>query len=267
MASSTPGYCTLTATARPSRVIARWTWPMDADASGAGSHSRKMSSGWAPSSRSMTPAASSADMGGASCCRPARASRAWSGRPTSRYEAICPSFMKAPFMPPRASATCSAVRSSNCWSSSAWRSAEANTRRARWTAKPAPARPPRRASSARRWLRVRNRRPPASSSPGPGAVAARRRRAAIAAAPAAAAMPAASAFVPLRATSGAYRAVTVGRPSRVGRERGITSPGSPDRGARRTRPRPRWRRAWSCSAPAPGLRRAGPWCDPRRGTG
>ena len=39
MASSTPGYWTLTATARSSWVMARWTWPIDADASGTGSHS------------------------------------------------------------------------------------------------------------------------------------------------------------------------------------------------------------------------------------
>ena len=31
---STPGYCTLTATARPSWVMARCTWPIDADAIG-----------------------------------------------------------------------------------------------------------------------------------------------------------------------------------------------------------------------------------------
>ena len=155
MAWSTPGYWTFTATARSSWVMARWTWPIDAEASGTGSHSAKAISGGAPSSRSMTPAASSADIGGAFCCRSARAARAWSGSPTSRYDAIWPSFMKAPFMPPSASATCSAVRSSNAWSSSAWRSAEANTRRAWWTAKPAPARPPILASSTRRWPRVR----------------------------------------------------------------------------------------------------------------
>ena len=38
IASSTPGYCTFTATARPSFVIARWTWPIDAAANGIGSH-------------------------------------------------------------------------------------------------------------------------------------------------------------------------------------------------------------------------------------
>ena len=45
--------------------------------------------------------------------------------------------MKAPFMPPSASATCSAVRSSNPRRARPG-AAEANTRRARWMAKPAP---------------------------------------------------------------------------------------------------------------------------------
>ena len=50
MASSTPGYCTFTATARPSWVRARWTWPIDAAAIGIGSHSANSTSGAAPSS-------------------------------------------------------------------------------------------------------------------------------------------------------------------------------------------------------------------------
>ena len=45
MASSTPGYCTFTATARPSRVMARCTWPIDAAAIGTGSHSANTSVG------------------------------------------------------------------------------------------------------------------------------------------------------------------------------------------------------------------------------
>ncbi len=50
MASPTPGYCTLTATARSSPVAgstatARWTWPIDAAAIGSGSHSTNSSSG------------------------------------------------------------------------------------------------------------------------------------------------------------------------------------------------------------------------------
>ena len=38
IASAMPGYCTLTATARPSAVMARCTWPIDAAAMGSGSH-------------------------------------------------------------------------------------------------------------------------------------------------------------------------------------------------------------------------------------
>src|SRR5918995_400710 len=191
MAWSTPGYCTLTATARSSRVMARCTWPMEAEAMGTGSHSRNTRSGGAPSSRSTTPAASWADIGGTSCWRPARASRTWGGRPVSRYDAIWPNFMKAPFMLPSTSATCSAVRSSNRRSSSAWRSAPAKTRRARCRAKSAPARPPIRASWARRWPRLRAEigwpagslgRSPAGWLPTPELRPLRRRRAAIAAA-------------------------------------------------------------------------------------
>ena len=53
IASATPGYCTLTATARSmpvrsSRMTARWTWPIDAAAIGSGSHSTKIFSGGAP---------------------------------------------------------------------------------------------------------------------------------------------------------------------------------------------------------------------------
>ena len=62
-----PGYCTLTATARPSLVMARWTWPMDAAAMGSGSHSAKTRSGTSPSSSMMTDAASAGVIGGARC--------------------------------------------------------------------------------------------------------------------------------------------------------------------------------------------------------
>src|SRR5947199_4793 len=40
MALSTPGYCTFTATTRPSGMTARCTWPIDAAATGTGSHCR-----------------------------------------------------------------------------------------------------------------------------------------------------------------------------------------------------------------------------------
>ena len=50
MLRAMPGYWTLTATARPSRVMARCTWPIEAAANASGSHLAKTSSGGAPSS-------------------------------------------------------------------------------------------------------------------------------------------------------------------------------------------------------------------------
>ena len=85
MASSTPGYCTLTATARPSWVMARCTWPIDAAAIGTGSHSANTSSGGAPSSARDH---LRGQLGRSSAGRPAAAgasaSRTGSGRPWSR---------------------------------------------------------------------------------------------------------------------------------------------------------------------------------------
>ncbi len=68
MVSAMPGYCTLTATARPSWVMARCTCPMDAAAIGSGSQRANASSGGRPSSSRMTPAASSALIGGTLSC-------------------------------------------------------------------------------------------------------------------------------------------------------------------------------------------------------
>ncbi len=48
MAWSTPGYCTLTATAWPSWVMARCTWPIEAAAIGTGSHSANTAVGLGP---------------------------------------------------------------------------------------------------------------------------------------------------------------------------------------------------------------------------
>ena len=53
---------------RPSLVMARCTWPIDAAAIGSGSHRRTARSGGAPSSASMTPAASSGLIGGTLSC-------------------------------------------------------------------------------------------------------------------------------------------------------------------------------------------------------
>jgi hypothetical protein len=68
-----PGYCTLTATARPSRVTARCPCPIDAAAMGCGSHRVNARSGGAPSSSASTAAASSGCIGGTLSYRLARA--------------------------------------------------------------------------------------------------------------------------------------------------------------------------------------------------
>ena len=49
-ASAIPGYWTLTATARPSAVVARWTWPIEAAANASGSNSANASLSGTPSS-------------------------------------------------------------------------------------------------------------------------------------------------------------------------------------------------------------------------
>ena len=84
MLCAMPGYCTLTATARPSRVIARCTCPMEAAAKGSGSQRANTRSGAPPSCCSTTDAASSGLMGGALCWRRAIVLRNVSGMPWSR---------------------------------------------------------------------------------------------------------------------------------------------------------------------------------------
>ena len=66
MARSTPGYCTLTATIRPSGMTARCTCPIDAAATGSGLQSRKSFSGSAPSSSRTTFSARLGAIGGTS---------------------------------------------------------------------------------------------------------------------------------------------------------------------------------------------------------
>ena len=66
----------------------------------------------------MTSATRWAAIGGALCWRPRRACWYTSGRFSATIESIWPSFMMAPFMPPRSSKTCSAVWTWNSSSSS-----------------------------------------------------------------------------------------------------------------------------------------------------
>ena len=86
MASPTPGYCTFTATAlRPSRVMARWTWPIDAAAIGIGIPLDEHLLGRAAElarrpSRRPARRSSAARL----CLELASASRSGSGRPSSR---------------------------------------------------------------------------------------------------------------------------------------------------------------------------------------
>jgi hypothetical protein len=53
-AAATPGYCTLTATSRPSCSVALYTWPIEAAAIGTGSNVAKTSSSLSPYSLSST---------------------------------------------------------------------------------------------------------------------------------------------------------------------------------------------------------------------
>ncbi|CAB4776534.1 unannotated protein [freshwater metagenome] len=73
-----PGYCTFTATTRPSRVTALCTWPIDAAAIGVSPQSRKTLRG-SPSSSVTTCVASAGAIGGASAWSVASACCASSG--------------------------------------------------------------------------------------------------------------------------------------------------------------------------------------------
>ena len=75
MASSAPGYWTLTATSRPSPHTARCTWPMLAEAAGVSSNSRNRSRHPRPNCSASTRWVRAADIGGAAVCSRVRASR------------------------------------------------------------------------------------------------------------------------------------------------------------------------------------------------
>ena len=121
MASSTPGYCTFTATTRPSANRARCTWPIEAAATGIGSHSANTTSGASPSSARTTDAARLGAMGGASACSWARAAWASGGRASPRNDSIWPSFMTAPLSWPSSRAASCAERMANSASRSSRR--------------------------------------------------------------------------------------------------------------------------------------------------
>ena len=65
IARATPGYCTFTATRRPSGITARCTWPIDAAAAASCSTSSNSSSTGSASSSSITARTFSQGIGGA----------------------------------------------------------------------------------------------------------------------------------------------------------------------------------------------------------
>ena len=191
----------------------------DAEASGTGP-----TPGQAPRAGAQLPAtlaASSADMGGASRCSSARAARVDSGR-RRQYDAIWPIFMSALHVADT-SATCSAVRISKRWSSSACRSAGRNAA--------GPVQRSRHPHGPSRASSVNAGRERARTAGQGRARSVRRQRATRRTA--ATMTPVSNAQVPLRGTGRAYRQ------ARRGRRR---SPAEVLGSASTTTGRPRWRR-------------------------
>ncbi len=113
-ALSAPGYCTFTATTRPSRQTALCTWPIDAAAAGVSSNSANRSRQSSPSSSRRIAWIDSAGMGGADSCSRVSASRygpaSSSGMAASKMLIAWPIFMAPPLSSPSTLNICSAVR-------------------------------------------------------------------------------------------------------------------------------------------------------------
>src|SRR5688500_987727 len=90
--SRTPGRCTLTATRRPLRSCARWTWPSDAAASGVGSNSAKALEMRTPSSSATIRSTSVNENGSTLSCRRASAVKEAGGGRSGRVERSWPSL-------------------------------------------------------------------------------------------------------------------------------------------------------------------------------
>ena len=117
--------------------MARCTWPMDAAAMGdgvpLGEDARRAAR---PAPRSITCAASSAAIGGASCCSDGQRGTHGLGQALVEVAGHLADLHEGALHVAERRATCSAVFSSNSASSSSLRSADANTCRARCTAVP-----------------------------------------------------------------------------------------------------------------------------------
>ena len=113
-ASPAPGYCTLTATSRPSCQTARCTWPMDAAADGSSSNEVNRCLHPGPSSRASMACTAARSIGGAESCSRVSVSRygpaSSSGSAASKTDNACPNFMAPPLRSPSTRKSCSAVR-------------------------------------------------------------------------------------------------------------------------------------------------------------
>ena len=125
-ASAEPGYCTFTATSRPSTQVPRCTCPIEAAAAGSGSNQTRWSFQSAPSSRVRISRTVMVGIGGAESCSRVRCSRYGaaisSGSAASKIDIAWPNFIAPPLRSPRVRNSCSAVR---CWTSVSTDSAEA----------------------------------------------------------------------------------------------------------------------------------------------
>ena len=100
-ASATPGYWIFTTTSSPSRVVARWTWPIEAAANARSSKSRNTCCSGPPNSLRISFSRSANGTGGTSSRSAASlrcsSSCSSSGRPSnSTIEIIWPTFIAAP---------------------------------------------------------------------------------------------------------------------------------------------------------------------------
>ena len=93
--SSMPGRSTLTATSRPSVVIARWTCAIDAAPTGTSSNSEKRLSRGAPNERSIVCLIFANGAGGRSSCSCDRFAAAFSPTRSGRVESAWPSLIAA----------------------------------------------------------------------------------------------------------------------------------------------------------------------------
>ena len=117
-ASSAPGYCTLTATSRPSRQTARCTCPMLAAAAGVSSNSWKRERQPRPNCSASIRCTSAGGIGGAADCSLTSDSRNGaansSGMAASNTLRAWPNFMAPPLSSPSTSNSCSALFAMSC---------------------------------------------------------------------------------------------------------------------------------------------------------